>query len=349
MSVGGGEYMSPFVRTRAPELEKQYGLSSSELLAFIDGLNEAFMANPALKVTDAIGTIVGFVPLQTTQIVGASLNVAAGIGTAGVSIVRTNRYMKKANETIFKPKGLHAQICKTERMLTQIGMEGDTVVFAKSQFQAMIGSSQAQEPSGNTIARRMESLGDRVMKLSFDSIAAPVSPDNWAKKLGSYAAQHAEKKQLKELEKKQTKAQEKAAKAEQKLTKAEKKHGVDDGQLDKIRRDMEGVQNQIQYLDLTERRYKKHLKELQREHGELERKLKQLDAQRSRKSERVEKSTRKRDAKNAKRDVKEAKKIKKIYWILITTEEESPQGDDDWAADDSNEESINSDTKRYEL
>jgi hypothetical protein len=60
----------------------------------------------------------------------------------------------------------------------------------------------------------------------------------------------------------------------------------------------------------------------------------------------MEKSTRKRDAKNAKLDVKEAKKIKKIYWILITTEEESPQGDDDWASDDSPEESISSDRKR---
>jgi chromosome segregation ATPase len=346
MSVVGGEYMSPFVRTRAPELEQQYGLSSSELLAFIDGLNEAFMANPALQVTDAIGTIVGFVPLQTTQIVGASLNVAAGIGTAGVSIVRTKRYMKKANETIFKPKGLHAQICKTEQMLTQIGKEGDTVVFAKSQFQAMLGSAQAQEPSGNAIARRMESLGDRVMKLSFDNIAAPVSPNNWAKKLGSYAAQHAEKKQLKELQKKQTKAQEKAAKAEQKLSKAADKHGSNDGEVEKIMRDMESVQNQIQYLDPTDRRYEKDLRGLQREYRELERNLRQLDAQRSRKTERMEKSTRKRDAKNAKRDVKEAKKIRKIYWILITTEEESPQGDDDWASDDSPEESISSDRKR---
>lgn len=338
--------MSPFVRTRAPELEQQYGLSSSELLVFIDGLNEAFMANPALQVTDAIGTIVGFVPLQTTQIVGASLNVAAGIGTAGVSIVRTKRYMKKANETIFKPKGLHAQICKTEQMLTQIGLGGDTVVFAKSQFQAMIGSAQAQEPSGNAIARRMESLGDRVMKLSFDNIAAPVSPNNWAKKLGSFAAQHAEKNQLKELEKKQTKAHEKAAKAEQKFAKTEEKHGSDDGQMGDIMRDMEGVQNQIQYLDPTDRRYEKHLRELEREHRELERKLKRHDAQRSRETERMEKNTRKRDAKNAKRDVKEAKKIKKIYWILITTEEESPPGDDDWASDDSTEESVKSDRKR---
>jgi hypothetical protein len=348
MSVVGGENMSPFVRTRAPELEQQYGLSSSELLAFIDGLNEAFMANPALQVTDAIGTIVGFVPLQTTQIISTSLNVAAGIGTAGVSIVRTKRYMKKANETIFKPKGLHAQICKTEQMLTQTGMAGDTVVFAKSQFQAMIGSAQAHEPSGNAIARRMESLGDRVMSLSFENIEAPVSPANWAKKLGSFAAQRAEKNQLKELEKKQAKAQKKATKAEQKLEKDEEKHGSGDGQMDKIMKDMEDVQHHIQCLHPNNRHYEKHLRELQREHRELERKSKKVDAQRSRKTEQMEKKSRKQDAKNAKRDVKEAKEIKKIYWILITTEEESPNSDDDWASDDSTEESVKYDKNRQE-
>jgi hypothetical protein len=222
MSMVGGEYMSPFVRTRAPELEQHYGISSSELVAFIDSLKRSIHGKSSIASHRRYRHYSGLCSLQTTQIVGASLNVAAGIGTAGVSIVRTKRYMKKANETVFMPKGLHAQICKTEQMHTQIGMEGYSVVFAKRQFQAMIGSAQAHEPSGNAIARRMESLGDRVMSLLFDKIPAPVSPNNWAKKLGSFSAQHAKKKQLKELEKKQTKAQEKAEKLSRNLRKRRK-------------------------------------------------------------------------------------------------------------------------------
>jgi sugar phosphate isomerase/epimerase len=108
-------------------------------------------------------------------------------------------------------------------------------------------------------------------------------------------------------------------------------------------RDIEGVQNQIQFLDPSDRRYEKHLKELQREHRDLERKMNQIETQRSRKTEQMEKNSRKRDTKNAKRDVKESKKIKEIYWILITAEEESPQGDDDWASDDPTENSVKND------
>lgn len=145
-------------------------------------------------MTNTIGTIVGFVPLQSTQILGASLNAAAGLGTAGLSIVRTKQFLKKANETIFRPKGLHTQICKTEKMLTQIGITGERAVFARGQVQAMIGSLRADEPSRNAIARRMEGLSDRVMGLSFEGVEAPVVPNSWMKKVGSFAAQRAEKK-----------------------------------------------------------------------------------------------------------------------------------------------------------
>lgn len=223
MQVRGGAFMSPFVRARAPELEHQYGLPSSQLLAFIDGLNEAFLANPALQVTNTIGTIVSFVPLQSTQILGASLNAAAGLGTAGVSIVRTKRYMAKANETIFGPRGLHAQICKTEKMLAQIGMAGESPVFARNQVQAMLGSARADEPSRIAIMKRMEALGDRVMSLSFERIEAPVVPENWLKKVGAFAAQRAEKKQLGKLEKQQVKADKKEARLEKRIVKSERR------------------------------------------------------------------------------------------------------------------------------
>jgi hypothetical protein len=330
--------MSPFVRTRAPELEQQYGLSSSKLLAFIDGLNEAFMANPALQVTNTIGTIVGFVPLQSTQIVGASLNAAAGLGTAGVSIVRTKRYMKKANETIFRPKGLHAQICKTEKMLVQIGMGCDAAVFAKSQFQAMLSSAQANEPSQNAIARRMGALGDRVMPLSFEDIEAPVAPDNWAKKIGSFAAQRAEKKQLEKLEKQQAKAVEKAERAERKIARAERKHNSADEEMDELMKEMEDVQYQMQCLDPNHRRHGKHLRELQGDYRELERNFNKFDKKRrSPQAEQIDKHGRQRDKKTTKREQKEAKNINKIYWILITAEDDSQLGDDDWASDELSE------------
>ncbi|KAJ5289481.1 uncharacterized protein N7443_009734 [Penicillium atrosanguineum] len=206
----GGAHMSPFARARAQELEQAYGITAREMLAFVDGLNEAFIANPVLQATSTIGNIVGFIPIPSAQIVGNSVRLASGLGMAATSIMRTKQYMAKANEIIFKPRNLHAQICKTEKMLMQTGIKCDASVFAQGQYQ--IGEAPG---SGNHLVRRMDALGDRVTGLSFD-VEAPVSPDNWLKKMGSYSAQRAEQSQLKKLDKKQVKADKRNAKDEKK-------------------------------------------------------------------------------------------------------------------------------------
>lgn len=202
--------MSPFARARAQELEQTYGITAREMLAFIDGLNEAFIANPVLLATSKIGNIVGFVPIPSTQIFGSTISLASGWGMAATSIMRTKQYMQKANEVIFRPKNLHAQICKTEKMLMQTGINCDVSVFAQAQYQT--GKAPG---SGNYLARRMNALSDRVMGLSFD-VEAPVAPDNWMKRFGAYSAQRAEQSQLKKLDKKQAKADRSNAKAERK-------------------------------------------------------------------------------------------------------------------------------------
>lgn len=202
--------MSPFARARALELEQAYGITAREMLAFIDGLNEAFIANPVLQATSTIGNIVGFVPIPSAQIVGNSISLASGLGMAATSVMRTKQYMKKANDNIFTPKGLHVQICKTEKMLMQTGIRCDASVFAQGQYQ--VGEAPG---TGNHLVRRMDALGDRVMGLSFD-VEAPVAPDNWMRKIGAYSAQRAEQNQLKKLDKKQAKQERKHAKAERK-------------------------------------------------------------------------------------------------------------------------------------
>ncbi|KAJ5939477.1 hypothetical protein N7466_002611 [Penicillium verhagenii] len=88
-NVLGGSYTSPFVRAHVPELECQTAISPPELLAFIDGLNEAFVPLGALATTDG-------------------------------SIARTKSYMRMANATIFKPKDLRVQI-NGRHILVQIG------------------------------------------------------------------------------------------------------------------------------------------------------------------------------------------------------------------------------------
>lgn len=210
--------MSPFARARAADLEHQYNLPPTEMLAFIDGLNEAFLANPVLQATNMIGNVVGFVPSATAQIVGSSINLASGLGMAATSIFRTKQYMKKANEAIFSPRGLHAQICKTGKMLLQTGVRCDESVFVQGQYAAMGDDTRPENvrpeiASRVHLVKRMNALGEEVMRLDFE-VGAPVDQSNWMKKLGAYSAQRAEQNQLKKLDKKQVKLDRKTARAE---------------------------------------------------------------------------------------------------------------------------------------
>lgn len=323
--------MSPFVRSRAPELEEQYGLSPNELLTFIDALNESFLANPALQAVGAVGSIVGFVPLASTQIASSAMSLAAGLGTAGVSFVRTKRFMKKANETIFKPKGLHVQLCKTDQMLNHIGMANNGAVFAGQQSQAILENVQT-EAGQNPISRRMEVLGDRVTKLTFDDVNAPIAPDNWMKKVAAYSAQRAESEQLEKLNKKQVKSERKPGKHERKASKAEYKQNRADEKVEDLMEEMEQVRMRIQSLDPTSRRYEKAHKELRKEWKELEKDLRETERDQCR----GDRKSRKVDEKSQKRLHKDGRKVNKILWIVIMPDLEcASSDDDDWDSDES--------------
>lgn len=324
--VFGGSHLSPFVRTRVPELEEQYGLSPTELLTFIDELNESFLASPALQVAGAVGNIVGFVPLASTQIAGGAINLAAGLGAAGVSSARTKRFMKRANETIFKPKGLHAQICKTDKMLSHIGMANNGAVFAGQQSRATLENVQA-EADRSPISSRMEVLGDRVARLSFDNLGAPLAPDDWMKRIGAYSAQRAESKQLEKLNKKEAKSERKSSKHERKASKAERKQNKADEKIEDILEEMEGVRLRKQSLDPTSGRYEKANKELRKEWKGLEKDLREAERDQSR----GDRKSHKVDEKSQKRLQKDGRKMNKIVWIVIMPDSEcNSSDDDDW-------------------
>ncbi|KAJ5660114.1 hypothetical protein N7507_006565 [Penicillium longicatenatum] len=331
----GGSYMSPFVRVRVPELEQQTALTPSNLTTFIDGLNEAFLGNPALQATNAVGSIIGLVPLGTAQIVGAGLNAGAGLATAGVSIARTKSYMKTANETIFKPKGLHVQISKTDKMLSQIGMPNDGAVFARHQYRRIMDAPADENP----IAQRMSVLGDRVMRLSFEGVSAPVSPDNWMKKVGSFSAQRAEQKQLRKLGKKQAKAERRCCKSDRKKGKFERKQEEIEEEIDDLKGEIDDVMVQIQSLGPEQQGNEKMRRELKKDLRDLKKDLRDAEEKYEDLMEKVDRRDR-RDEKHSRRQMKEAQKVNKMLWIVILPDVGSYAGDDDWDSDSDNPRSM---------
>ncbi|KAI3265389.1 hypothetical protein CBS147309_6282 [Penicillium roqueforti] len=182
-----GENMSPFARVRVPELEHQ--ISSDELIVFIDELNEAFLANPALQAANNAANVGGMAPSMIVQMVSVSVNVVAGVSSSVTTKVRTKKYLAKANEELFHPKGLHVQMCKTDKMLEYVGLGDQENVFVRQQYQ------DASESNNHPIMQRMSLLGNRVMSLSFNNVKEPTMPDGFWKKWGAKEASKAEQKQ----------------------------------------------------------------------------------------------------------------------------------------------------------
>ncbi|KAL1847495.1 hypothetical protein Plec18167_005119 [Paecilomyces lecythidis] len=191
------ENMTPFVRVRVPEMEQNYGISHHEWIVFLDEFNEAWMANPALQAANQAGNIAGMAPSVIAQIVGVGVNVTAGIGSAVTTKVRTKKYLAKANEEVFGPKGLHVQVCKTEKMLEYVGLSGQDNVFSryKQAFEYTQMNAPMVQGNNNPTLQRMQSLGSRVMMISFDNVEASTKPEGWMKKWGAHEAQKAEQKQ----------------------------------------------------------------------------------------------------------------------------------------------------------
>lgn len=323
--VFGGSFFSPFVRVRAPEFERTHKISQTEWLTFLDGLNEAFIANPALQAADGVGNLLGFVPLASAQILGGSLNAVAGFGTVGVSKMRTRSYIKKANLEFFNPKGLHVQVLKTDPMLKVIGVEKTDDLFkpiapmhpdAPPMPQGGPSYSSYQytpvpEPDIKKVIKdRMTAFGDNVVELSFDNVAPPTEQNNWMKKMSQNAAAKAEKEQLMKL------------------------HGISDrgdvekeqAKVDKLRRKMDEVNMRLTRMPPGTKDYRKKQEDLRKDMGDLKKDLRDAEHDLRKELDKAEEEDEKMRAKQRKKGPektakKQAKEVSGQRWLVIGDKE----------------------------
>ncbi|KAI3325832.1 hypothetical protein HD806DRAFT_491323 [Xylariaceae sp. AK1471] len=112
---------SPFLRAYPPALE-DFHIPRDHFLSLVDGLNRAIVKSPPLQVLSLVGNIVGFVPLQTAQIVGGTINAAATLGAIAISKGATEVFLRKANQETFAPRGLKIAVAKLEAVAQVTGM-----------------------------------------------------------------------------------------------------------------------------------------------------------------------------------------------------------------------------------
>ncbi|KAJ5281846.1 hypothetical protein N7478_007218 [Penicillium angulare] len=326
--VFGGSFFSPFVRVRAPELEETYPIPEAKFLQFLDGLNEAFIANPALQAADGVGNILGFIPSITTQVVGGGLNIVAGFGTVGVSKGRTRSYLKKANLEIWNPIGVHAQVLKTEKMLALAGIPKEKNPFnPKTAGDGVNSLMPAGPPSANgvgipttqlppppteqdmkvAIKKRMDLLGDNVMPLTFNNVAPPTEQTNWMKKMGAKAAAEKEKEQLNEM------------------------HGISDrGDVKEAEEDVQELQAQMDAINIKMQRASgKKAKDLQKDMEDVQKDMRTAQEELQKELEKAHKADDKIKKKQQKGGGKvQAKQVNGQRWLVIAPKDQCFADDD---------------------
>ena len=107
---------SAFIRAYAPVL-MEYNLPQESFFTFLDQLNKVISNSPPLQILDAAGGILQSVPiLFPLHWLGSTVSGLANLGSQGVSKSRTDSHIRQANQDIFGPRGLKAEIVKLDAL-----------------------------------------------------------------------------------------------------------------------------------------------------------------------------------------------------------------------------------------
>ncbi|OAA67765.1 hypothetical protein LEL_10388 [Akanthomyces lecanii RCEF 1005] len=282
---------SPFLRAFPPALQR-YGISRDCFIQFIDRLNRATIASPPIQVLGLAGNIVSFVPLQTAQIVGGAVNLAATVSTVVVSKGRTEMLLKEANSTLFRAAGLKVQVAKLD-VVAKLGnipiLNTEGKVDKKSTILLPLGEDQELH-TVNAQERRVQALSPWLSALDVESLP---ELDESTNLLGKMHAKVSERQRRKE-EKKMIKDRQKMQKGYvQDMTKEDEEY---EEKMEKYA----AKENKIQ--EKGGRRMVKQLRELEKKRGEL-------NKEHDKEVRKIEKDRRKDD--------KEEESMRKILFLVI--------------------------------
>ncbi|GMG29927.1 hypothetical protein OAory_01049350 [Aspergillus oryzae] len=188
-----GTIYRPFARAYPPTLER-HGIPKADFLAFIDGLNAVWVANPYIQAISTTSKAAVFVPVLQVQIAALGLAAAAEYGSVKVSQRRTTEYMRVANEELFRPRGLRVQVLRTKVMMAEVGIPGEVLELGEcggrdEEFGDLEGlgdggkgkEKEKEKEKYDPQLRRVEALKDFVCPVVYEE-AGEVGKENWIKR-----------------------------------------------------------------------------------------------------------------------------------------------------------------------
>ncbi|KAK0195140.1 hypothetical protein F5146DRAFT_1024354 [Armillaria mellea] len=229
------KFDSPFSRGYNDVLSEAVNIPQAELLAFIDGLNLAMTASPPLRVVDTAGMIIGLIPYHWTIIASVAMQTAAQTGMRVLSKTLTDRYLRAANQRIFKPRGLSVRLCTTNAMLqlisngggeppkismiNKIGRTAGTVLlwlpipFSSRIVRAIADKPDKIAPSEGpkknlVLKRRLQAIEGLALPLELDDIPPPHKPEGMMDKMNEYGVRFDKYRNNKKEKKNETRRRE---------------------------------------------------------------------------------------------------------------------------------------------
>ncbi|EED14758.1 conserved hypothetical protein [Talaromyces stipitatus ATCC 10500] len=211
----------PFLRAYSPTLV-MHDINEEEFLAFIDNLGVAQAGSPVFSAVNAAGQVMGMVPNHWVALASAGMQVVAGVASAAVSKVRTQRFLAKANEQYFNPRRLKVSL-KMDEDLVNCLFANPSSEQAREYKRRLLASNDLQSGYQDLRQRKMAVLQPYVVPLT-ERVLPPVKQDNILDKLAARGLEKQVKKQEKRFAKQQQKAEKKQMKLERLRTR-----GTSDG------------------------------------------------------------------------------------------------------------------------
>lgn len=160
-----------FVRAYAPYLGECSGIDQETFLMFIENFDKASQASPVWGVIQLSAAIAGFAPSVIAMAVTTAAQIGARIGEEVEFRQRSNSFLDKMNEQMFKPAGLFAMLVKYKSeqevlkegnsALARLGVSGTKIDFNTNQAIAKYDrtlSDKSDGSGGGGLSSRMQKI-----------------------------------------------------------------------------------------------------------------------------------------------------------------------------------------------
>lgn len=162
-----------FVHAYAPLMGECSGISQEPFLSFLDNFYKSSQASPVFGVIRLAAGIAGLAPSVIAMAVTTSVQIGAKVGAEAQARQRTNNFLDKMNDELFKPAGLYCMIVKYKSdaevaqsgnsLLARFGVGSETLDFNTNQTIAKYGQTLSDEPDrggsgSHGMSERMQNL-----------------------------------------------------------------------------------------------------------------------------------------------------------------------------------------------